>query len=109
MAVEFVIDRDVGHPFTQEKEWDMLHVAYRSDQKLTALDNVFQLLDGKGPVQSYYGPLYDEIQRSLAGTGETEFFKFKCCLNGNLHLEFKKMDLVAKLNAVVGGNRLRKA
>jgi hypothetical protein len=66
------------------------------------------MIDGKVPVKSYHGPLYDAITDSQDGTGQTDYFKFKCCLNGNLHLEFLKPELVARLNAVAGGNRLRK-
>jgi hypothetical protein len=85
----------------------MFRVNYHREKYLTALDNVFSLIDGKGPVKSYHGPLYDAITDSPDGTGSTEYFKFRCCLNGNLHLEFLKPALVAKLNAVAGGNRLR--
>lgn len=51
--------------------------------------------------------LHDTITNSPDGTGKTDYFRFRCCLNGNLHLEFLRLDLVAKLNAVAGGNRLR--
>jgi hypothetical protein len=81
---------------------------YHRDKYITAIDNVFSLIDGKGPVKSYHGPLYDAIINSPDGTGSTEYFKFKCCMNGNLHLEFLNPELVAKLNAIAGGNRLNK-
>src|SRR5436190_20361060 len=38
---------------------------------------------------------------------ETDYFKFRCFRNRNLHQEFKRLDLVAKLNAIAGGMRLR--
>jgi hypothetical protein len=47
------------------------------------------------------------IEASRTGSGETEYFRFKCCRNHNLHLEFKRLDLVEKLNAIAGGMRLR--
>ncbi|HMA94344.1 MAG TPA: DUF4942 domain-containing protein [Polyangiaceae bacterium] len=34
---------------------------------------------------------------------ETEYFRVKTLRNGNLHLEFRRMDLVAKLNENLGG------
>lgn len=71
-----------------------------------ALDNVFALLDGKPAVESYHGPLVDAMSKSQDGTGETGYFRFRCHGNGNLHLEFLRPDLVARLNAVAGGNRL---
>lgn len=43
------------------------------------------------------------------GKGETEYFRFKCYHNGNLHLEFKRPDLVQKINAIVGGLTLKGA
>ena|SRR5439155_23407886 len=49
--------------------------------------------------------LIDAIE--AAKDGETDYFRFKCFRNRNLHLEFKRLDLVAKLNAVAGGMRLR--
>ena len=65
------------------------------------------MIDGKPPVKTYHGELYDAITDSPDGNGKTQYFKFKCYLNGNLHLEFLRADLVVKLNAVAGGNRLK--
>lgn len=84
-------------------------VIYTSQQNLTALDNVFSMLDGKGVIKTTKGPLTDAIYASQDGTGETDYFAFKCFRNGNLHLKFKRMDLVSKLNAVAGGMRLKDA
>ncbi len=83
-------------------------VNYNYEKNLTALDNVFSLLDGKGAVKTYYGPLTDAIKASPDGRGETAYFEFKCFQNGNLHLKFRRLDLVAKLNVEAGGNRLKK-
>jgi hypothetical protein len=79
---------------------------YQREQALNTLDRAFSLLDGKGVPGGYKGPLVDAINTSQ-GEGETEYFKFKCCLNGNLHLEFKRLDLLARLNAVCGNGTLR--
>jgi hypothetical protein len=78
-------------------------------QKLRALDNVFHMLDGKGAIKTHGGPLMDAIQSTQKGehTGGTEYFEFKCFRNHNLHLKFKRMDLVAKLNARAGGLNLK--
>ena len=91
-----------------ESRWGHGYTArFGTSDRLRALDNVFHLLDGKGMVKTYYGPLIEAIEKSgTAGVGETEYFKFKCYQNLNLHLEFKRMDLVQKLNAAAGGNRL---
>lgn len=74
--------------------------------KPRALDNVFALLDGKPPITTHSGWLADAIYKSEDGKGETEYFRFKACKNHNLHLEFKRPDLVAKLNAIAGGRNL---
>lgn len=78
-------------------------VNYHRQNNVRALDNVFHLLDGKGMSKTYGGDLSDAIQKSEGGEGETEYFKFRCCKNGNLHLEFKRADLLAKINATIGG------
>lgn len=84
-------------------------VNHYRQKEITALDNVFAMLDGKGIVKTHYGPLTDAICKSADGTGETEYFAFKCYSNCNLHLKFKRMDLVEKLNSMAGGMRLRAA
>lgn len=107
---EFELGKRVILTWQVEKGWSngAFRVNYHRDKYLTALDNVFHMIDGKGPIKTYHGPLYDAITNSPDGTGKTDYFKFRCCINGNLHLEFLRPDLVARLNAIAGGNRLRK-
>jgi hypothetical protein len=81
-------------------------VRYHYEKEVRAVDNVFHALDGKGFTASYYGDLHNAID-GCKGSGETEYFKFKCYMNGNLHLEFKRMDLVKKMNAIVTKNVLK--
>jgi hypothetical protein len=106
---EYELGKRVILTWQVEKGWGRgkFSVNYHREKYLTALDNVFHMIDGKGPIKSYRGSLYDAITDSPDGTGKTDYFKFRCCMNGNLHLEFLKPELVAKLNAVAGGNRLR--
>ena len=90
-----------------EKAWTgtKFRVGYHYENELRALDNVFHLLDGK-PLSAYRnGDLINAIHESRRGAGETEYFGFKCYLNQNLHLEFRRPDLVQRLNEV-GGNGL---
>ena len=68
---------------------------------------MFHALDGNGTIKTHRGPLIDAKEAAKDGTGETDYFRFRCFRNRNLHLEFKRLDLVAKLNAVAGGLRLR--
>lgn len=89
-----------GHPY---------HVNYHRESNLRALDNVMHALDGHAgdARKTHGGPLCDAINMSTDGTGETTYFRFRCFKNGNLHLEFRRLDLVEKLNAVAGGMTLK--
>lgn len=79
------------------------NVSYRHDAKLNAIDGVFHLMDGKGVIKGHRSPLVQAIIDSEAGIGETEYFKFRCFKNRNLHLEFKRLDLVKQLNLLAAG------
>jgi len=106
---EFELGRKVILTWIVEKGWNRgkYQVCRSREKYLVALDNVFSMIDGLGPVKSYHGALYCAIVDSPDGLGETPYFKFKGYMNGNLHLEFKRADLVERLNAIAGGNRLR--
>jgi len=90
--------------------YSYFHLNYRRDQDLRSIDNAFHLMDGKGPIK-YPGDMTTQIQAAIQAkedTCETEYFKCKWYMKGTLHIEFKRLDLVAKLNKMAGGNRLRK-
>ena len=82
-----------------------------ADQMLTSLENVFSALDGKGQItKTHYSTISTLIRtEGFAGAGETPYFKFKTFQNGNMHLEFRRKDLLEKFNRIAGGRRLRKA
>lgn len=84
---------------------------YHRTDEYRALENVFTALDGKGQItKSYRGELGDAVEKATAATdyrGETTYFRFRACKNGNLHLEFKREDLVKKFNQLAGGRRLK--
>lgn len=85
-------------------------VRYHAEQKLRTLDHVFHLLDGQGVIKTHGGPLLDAMTSEEArktNKGETAYFKFVMYRNGNLHLEFKRLDLVKELNRRAGGLNLR--
>lgn len=73
---------------------------YQKYAEYRALDRVFHLMDGKGIPAGYNSPLIDAINTSPDGRGETEYFSFRACQNRNLHLEFKRLDLVNQLNQI---------
>lgn len=82
-------------------------VDHDRQQRLVALDNVFSALDGQGlKTQS---DLAQAIEASRTGEGESRYFAFKCCKNRNMHLRFKRLDLLKRLNEIAGGKRLRGA
>ena len=83
-----------------------MRVRYGCDNRLRALDRVFHLLDGKGVPEGYMSPLIDAINTGLS---ETDYFEFQVYQNMNLHIKFKRMDLVDKLNQIAGGMTLREA
>lgn len=85
-------------------------VRYHWRQDLLALEKVFRALDGKGEMaKGWASELEQAIEKSpiADGRGETEYFRFRACQNGNLHIEFKRPDLVASLNRIAGGRNLR--
>lgn len=82
---------------------------YHHDQ-IRAVNKVFYALDNRANEanrESYHGQLADAISKADRGVGETEFFRFKCYGNGNLHLEFKRPDLVQRLNQIAGAGTVR--
>ena len=81
------------------------------EQNLTALENVFMILDGRGTVKSYHGRLYDAMHQAVQDRAwnqlrETEYFRFRLFRKGTAHIEFKQLDLVDKLNKIAGGDML---
>lgn len=112
---EFEIGKKVILPYMVENAVFLgnFRVNYHHQQDLTALENVMSVLDGKGGVNKTHS---SELRLSIENTplasngrGETEYFRFRACKNGNLHIEFKRLDLLADLNRIGGGNRLHQA
>jgi hypothetical protein len=74
------------------------------EQELTAIDGVFHLMDGRGVMRENRGPLVNAVNATdRLGRGETKYFRFRCCKNRNLHLEFLRLDLVKQLNGLAAG------
>lgn len=93
--------------YAVENGWSTKYrVCIHTQKRLSAIESVFSALEGKGVVdKTYYSVLQTEIEKST-GVGETPLFKFRCCKNGNLHLQFKRLDLLKKFNTIAGGPRL---
>lgn len=83
-------------------------VSHYSEKRLTALENVFRSLDGQGQrTRSHYSDLSTAIKGSPDGEGETAYFEFRAFKNGNLHLKFRRVDLLAQFNARAGAGLLQ--
>ena len=65
------------------------------------LDRLFHYLDGR-PAEEfdpYNAPAVTAVKDAVESgkmSGETDYFKFRCYQNGNLHLTFKRRDLIAQ-------------
>lgn len=105
------VGKRVIREYVVHKKWSGspgFEVRYDREIKLTALENVFSALDGQGQVsKGHHSKLSQAIKDSPDGKGETKYFSFRCFKNGNLHLTFKRPDLVQQLNKVAGGKSLR--
>jgi hypothetical protein len=86
------------------------HVDYNRSQHLIALENVFGVLEGKirdvGGTSNLEAAI-EAIPCTQPCVGETPLFAFRGYKNRTLHLRFKRMDLVARLNQIAGGARLK--
>ncbi len=84
-------------------------VTYSSSPYFNALEKVFRNLSGQGDrIRGHHSDLENAIGVSgTAGVGETEFFRFKCFRNGNLHLEFLQLEHLATFNRIAGGLNLK--
>ena len=104
-----IIGRKVIKTSMFENVWgEKMSLVYYNDKYIQALDNVFHLMDGKG-VSKYPGNLVTAIKEACstnARTCETEYFTVKWYKKGTMHLEFKRMDLLDKVNAKAGGLNL---
>jgi hypothetical protein len=79
--------------------------------ELTALENVFNHLAGRGSITKGY---YSELELAIRAAGtrgeaETDLFHVRYFQNGNGHLRFKDAALLRKFNQMAGGKNLRPA
>jgi hypothetical protein len=91
-----------------ERQWSGTgyRVDYNRQQEILALERIFLALDGKGVVSKNYSSELDHAMRT-SDRGETALFRFRCFKNRNLHLWFKRRDLLQRFNQIAGGKRLR--
>ena len=102
-----VIKSGIERPWSGQGQWRVNHYCR---QNFVALDKAFHTLDGAPiPTNTYSMPFPSAIEQCEGSQpeGETEYFKFKLYNNGNIHITFKRMDLVKEFNRVAGGGMLK--
>ena len=102
VIIESVMDR----PWKKEK---VSRMDSHRERYLRALDNVFHLLDGQG-VSKYPTDLCTVINDALRRGHEscdTPYFSCKWFRNTNLHITFKRLDLVQALNKLAGSDKIK--
>lgn len=86
--------------------WCGLSLNYRQHDSLNEIQKLFLLLDGEPSTDYTWSQAIDKELRDGAKTYENEYIKIKAFKNGNGHLEFKRMDLIDRINAMVCGAAL---
>lgn len=110
---KFELGPKVVISYAVQRQWrggatGLYEIQHDRQQKFVALENVFNALDGHGQIaKSHFSMLSNALKDSPTGIGETPLFAFRAFKNGNLHLAFRRMDLVAELNRRAGGRNLK--
>lgn len=87
-----------------------MRVGSYAQGKLSALESVFRALDGQGyGTKNHYSDLETAVNASKDGRASTDYFDVRVFKNGNMHLTFRRADLLAQFNRIAGGQRLRAA
>ena len=74
-----------------------LSIRYEKRERINAIQEVFLLLDDKR-IPRDKDKLYNKLYDSCRGQAyEDEYFKIRGFNNGNMHLEFKRSDIVDKI------------
>lgn len=107
LVIGWAVERGYGGTWRVKYSGSTSH--YSAETKIRCLSNVMCMLDGQPLPSTHYGPLYDAINAlpKELNSGECEYFEFRCFKNGNLHLRFKRLDLLAELNRVGSGGEPR--
>ena len=101
-----IIESAMDKPWKNEKVTSLS--PYR-EKYIRALDNVFHLLDGQG-ISKYPHDLCTLIKEALRRrmqSCDTRYFSCNWFQNTNLHITFKRLDLVQKLNQLAGSDKIK--
>lgn len=90
VIIGYMVDGNMGR----------LAISYHSYSRIDDIDRVFRTLAGqKFKAHGLVAELGKSWQET--GTHECDFYKAKAYKNGNLHLEFKREDLLEKANEII--------
>ena len=106
---EYEIKEKVILNYLIDNNYGFVTISYNGRRELTSLDNCFHLLDGKG-VAKYPEDAVTKINEAIGDKQwecETEYFAFRWYKKGSIHIRFKRLDLVRRLNKLAGGNSLK--
>ena len=106
---EYEIEEKVVLDYIIDNNYGFITMSYSGRQNLTSLDNCFHLLDGK-EVAKYpnnAATIMNSAINDKKWECETEYFEFRWYKKGSLHIRFKRLDLVRRLNQLAGGNHLK--
>lgn len=85
--------------------WATPRINYNREPELTAMEGVFLLLDGKTALREGRAEIITAFNASgKERKAATDYFAIKGFKNGNLHIEFKRLDLVKQLNGIAVGD-----
>lgn len=86
---------------------DRIELIYHYQSEAAAVERVIQGLQGKGTMHKDGHD--SELEHAIKANpiGETSLFKYKAFKKGSLHLEFKDLEALAKLNAICGGKNFK--
>jgi len=89
-----------------DSKWKSLrHWAFyrKADDELLDIERTLSILDGNAPCGRMSGVVaaIDTATRDGEDHAETEYFSVRIFMNGNLHVTFKRSDLIEKANIIV--------
>ena len=70
-------------------------------EKMNDIDRVMQTLDGNKHQPRSFETAARQTMGKEVNTYEDEYYKLKAFKNGNVHIWFKRLDLLEKLNKVI--------
>ncbi|MGO9016716.1 MAG: DUF4942 domain-containing protein [Syntrophobacteraceae bacterium] len=93
-----------------DSNWNRMprRVSYYKEKYFKALDNVFHLLDGRGVAkhpEDMCTLIHEAAEKGMTQCS-TPYFHLKWFKNLNLHIEFRRMDLVKELNKLAGSDKV---